>query len=379
VKVEFDSFKSAWKVTFPALLLCLIFDFVGGTFLGGYFEKLMVSYPIILVVLPGIMGLRGNIYGALASRFTTSLFLGEMKPSLRDRKVFEGLVLGITLSLLPVILLWFVGFVKVGKNALEVLAILLSSTIFVSILLSYATAVVSVIPFRKGVDPDAVASPLITSIADLLTIPMLIAFIIFFEVDRYLFYVVLIALIFTFLLFLLKFKLDRRVFFEMSIILVTLAVIEGVSGGILESYSEYIYRTFILSVIYPAILDSLGNYGCVIGSKTSTRLHLGEIDKLLDMRSASDIASLLSTSIPLSLIMYSLGYIISTSLGKSASINYEFFLLYPIVAFGVMLLGYLLAFVSYRFGLDPDNVTVPTITTLADLIGTSFTVFVALW
>ena len=379
MKVEFDSFKSAWKVTFPALLLCLIFDFVGGTFLGGYFEKLMVSYPIILVVLPGIMGLRGNIYGALASRFTTSLFLGEMKPSLRDRKVFEGLVLGITLSLLPVILLWFVGFVKVGKNALDVLAILLSSTIFVSILLSYATAVVSVIPFRKGVDPDAVASPLITSIADLLTIPMLIAFIIFFEVDRYLFYVVLIALIFTFLLFFLKFKLDRRVFFEMSIILVTLAVIEGVSGGILESYSEYIYKTFILSVIYPAILDSLGNYGCVIGSKTSTRLHLGEIDKLLDMRSASDIASLLSTSIPLSLIMYSLGYIISTSLGKSASINYEFFLLYPIVAFGVMLLGYLLAFVSYRFGLDPDNVTVPTITTLADLIGTSFTVFVALW
>jgi len=379
VKVEFDSFKSAWKVTFPALLLCLIFDFVGGTFLGGYFEKLMVSYPIILVVLPGIMGLRGNIYGALASRFTTSLFLGEMKPSLRDRKVFEGLVLGITLSLLPVILLWFVGFVKVGKNALEVLAILLSSTIFVSILLSYATAVVSVIPFRKGVDPDAVASPLITSIADLLTIPMLIAFIIFFEVDRYLFYVVLIALIFTFLLFFLKFKLDRRVFFEMSIILVTLAVIEGVSGGILESYSEYIYRTFILSVIYPAILDSLGNYGCVIGSKTSTRLHLGEIDKLLDMRSANDIASLLSTSIPLSLIMYSLGYVISISLGKSASINYEFFLLYPIVAFGVMLLGYLLAFVSYRFGLDPDNVTVPTITTLADLIGTSFTVFVALW
>ncbi len=379
MKVEFGGFKSAWKVTFPALLLCLIFDFVGGTFLGGYFEKLMVSYPIILVVLPGIMGLRGNIYGALASRFTTSLFLGEMKPSLKDRKVFEGLILGITLSLLPVIFLWFVGFVKVGKNALEVLAILLSSTIFVSILLSYATAVVSVIPFRKGVDPDAVASPLITSIADLLTIPILIAFIIFFEVDRYLFYIVLIVLVSTFLLLLLKFRLDKRVFFEMSIILTVLAIVEGFSGSILESYSEYIYKTFILSIIYPAILDSLGNYGCVIGSKTSTRLHLGEIDKLFDMKSASDIASLLSTSVPLSVIMYSLGYLISVNLGKSVSVNYEFFLLYPIVALGVMLLGYLLAFVSYRFGLDPDNVTVPTITTLADLIGTSFTVLVALW
>ncbi|ADB58298.1 magnesium transporter [Archaeoglobus profundus] len=379
MRVEFGGFKDAWKVTFPALLLCLIFDFVGGTFLGGYFEKLMVSYPLILVVLPGIMGLRGNIYGALASRFTTSLFLGEMKPSLRDKKVFEGLILGITLSLLPVILLWFVGFIKVGRNALEVLAILLSSTIFVSILLSYATAVVSVIPFRKGVDPDAVASPLVTSIADLLTIPMLIAFIIFFEVDRGLFYIVLVALIFTFLVLLLKFRLDKRAFFELSTILVILAIVEGISGGILESYSEYIYKTFILSILYPAVLDSLGNYGCVIGSKTSTRLHLGEIDKLFDIRSASDIVSLLSTSIPLSVIMYSLGYMISINLGKSVNINYAFFLLYPIVVLVVMFLGYLLAFVSYRFGLDPDNVTVPTITTLADLIGTTFTVLIALW
>ncbi|WP_457548936.1 magnesium transporter [Archaeoglobus sp.] len=379
MKVEFDGFKSAWKVTFPALLLCLIFDFVGGTFLGSYFKKLMVRYPIILVVLPGIMDLRGNIYGALSSRFTTSLFLGEMKPSLRDKKIFEGLVLGATLALIPVILLWFVGLIKVGKNAFEVLAILLSSTIFVSILLSYATAVVSVIPFRKGIDPDAVASPLITSIADFLTIPMLIAFIIFFEADRYLFYVVLTLLIVLYLLLLFKFRLNKKVFLEMVIILTILAIVEGVAGGILESYSEYIYKTFILSVIYPAILDSLGNYGCIVGSKTSTRLHLGEIEKLFDRKTFNDVISLLSTSVPLSIVMYSLGYVISTNLGKPASVNYEFFLLYPIVVLGVMLLGYLLAFVSYRFGLDPDNVTVPTITTLADLIGTSFTVLVALW
>ncbi len=379
VEREFRGLKDAWKITFPALLLCTALDFVGGTFLGSYFDKLMRNYSILLVVLPGIMGLRGNIYGALASRFTTSLFLGEMRPSLGERKVFEGLVLGILLSLLPVILLWFVGFFKVGKNAFEVLAILIASTIFVSVLLSYATAVVSIIPFRKGIDPDAVASPLITSIADLLTIPMLIAFVLLFELEKHIFYLLLSALILLATIFFIKFKVNKGTFLELSSVLIVFAMIAGISGSILESYSEFIYKAFILSILYPSILDSLGNYGCVIGSKTSTRLHLGEVNRFIDLKSVKDILSLLTTSIPLPFIMYMFGYVISVKLGKYVEIHYEFFLLYPIFALFVMFLGYSLAFLSHRLGLDPDNVTVPAITTLADLIGTAFTVLVAIW
>jgi mgtE-like transporter len=379
VEREFRGLKDAWKITFPALLLCTALDFVGGTFLGSYFDKLMRNYSILLVVLPGIMGLRGNIYGALASRFTTSLFLGEMRPSLGERKVFEGLVLGILLSLLPVILLWFIGFFKVGKNAFEVLAILIASTIFVSVLLSYATAVVSIIPFRRGIDPDAVASPLITSIADLLTIPMLIAFVLLFELEKHTFYLILSALILLATIFFIKFKVNKGTFLELSSVLIVFAMIAGISGSILESYSEFIYKAFILSILYPSILDSLGNYGCVIGSKTSTRLHLGEISKFVDLKSVKDILSLLTTSIPLPFIMYMFGYVISVKLGKYVEIHYEFFLLYPIFALLVMFLGYSLAFLSHRLGLDPDNVTVPAITTLADLIGTTFTVLVAIW
>ena len=366
---------SAWKVTFPALVFCLLLDFVGGTFLGAYFDKIMVSYPIILVILPGVMGLRGNIYGALASRFTTALFLGEMKPSLRERKVHQGVVLGIVLTYLVLIVLWIVGFFKVRKNALDVLLILSASTIFVSILLSYATAMVSVLPFKKGLDPDAVASPVITSVADILTIPCMIMFILLFERYNYAFRLILITLIAIFVILLFKFGVERRVLFQLLPVLMILSLIESVSGSLLESYSELIHRAFIFSVIYPAILDSLGNYGCVIGSKTSTRLHLGEIERFLDYRTLRDIASLTTTSLPLCLIMYSLGYIVSLNLGRTVGIYYIFFVLYPTFAFVVMFLGYSLAFLSYKFGLDPDNVTVPTITTLADLIGTAFTIF----
>jgi len=369
--------KDAWKVTFPALLFCTSLDFVGGYFLGSYFNKLMTDYPILLLVLPGLMGLRGNIYGALSSKFTTSLFLGEMRPSLREDKVFEGLTLGTSLSLTSVMILWIIGILKIGRGAFEVLAILLSSTIFVSILLSYATAIVSVVPFRKGIDPDAVASPLVTSISDLLTIPALIAFVILFEVEGSYFYTITVALILITLIISLRFRFDRRTFFELSAVLILFAMVEGLSGSIFESYSNFIYRAFIFSILYPSILDSLGNYGCVVGSKTSTRLHLGEIKRFLDFRSIRDIASLLSTSIPLSVFMYSLGYFVSINLNRYVGFQYEFFLLYPIFVLLVMITSYSLAFMSYRMGLDPDNVTIPAITTLADLIGTIFTVLIS--
>ena len=369
--------RDAWKVTFPALLFCTSLDFVGGYFLGSYFNKLMIDYPILLLVLPGLMGLRGNIYGALSSKFTTSLFLGEMRPSLREDKVFEGLTLGTSLSLTSVMILWIIGILKIGRDAFKVLAILLSSTIFVSILLSYATAIVSVVPFRKGIDPDAVASPLVTSISDLLTIPALIAFVILFEVEGSYFYTITVALILITLITSLRFRFDRKTFFELSAVLILFAMVEGFSGSIFESYSKFIYRAFIFSILYPSILDSLGNYGCVVGSKTSTRLHLGEIKRFLDFRSIRDIASLLSTSIPLSIFMYLLGYFVSINLNRYVGFQYEFFLLYPIFVLLVMITSYSLAFLSYRMGLDPDNVTIPAITTLADLIGTIFTVLIS--
>ncbi len=371
-------FREAWRVTFPALIFCTSLDFVGGTFLGKYFDKLMVDYPILLLVLPGLMGLRGNIYGALASRFTTSLFLGEIRPSLKERRVFEGLVLGIYLSLLPILFLWIVGLFKIGRDALNVLAILVSSTIFVSILLGYATAVVSIIPFRRGIDPDAIASPLVTSISDILTIPMLIAFVILFEIRGEIFYMVMTLLISLSIFLLFRFKINKRTFLELSTILILFAMVEGLSGSIFESYSEFVYKAFIFSVLYPSILDSLGNYGCVVGSKTSTRLHLGEVKTFFDLKSVEDILSLLSTSPLLSLFMYSLGYIVSVKLNRIAEVHYEFFLLYPIFVLLVMILSYSLAFLSYKMGLDPDNVTIPAITTLADLIGTIFTVVVVL-
>ena len=375
--------KEIILASFPALFLCLLLDFFAGAFLGKFFKKIMIEYPIILVILPGLMGLRGNIYGSLASRFTTMLHLGEMNPTLKDKNVVKNIFISILLSLLPVTILWLVGVIKVREVgiAVAVFLIVITSTIFTSLLLGYSTALATIIPFKKGVDPDAVAAPIVTSIADLITIPLLVGFMFLYEDTPKTFYFLLVLAIILSLIVGKGFKIgkqERKIFVEVLSIVGVLAFISSISGTLLESYSDIIHASIIFSVMYPAILDSTGNLGSVIGAKTSTRIHLGEIEKLFNKTTVIEI-SLYTISAAILGVLANLIAIGVVKLTLHTHIGFvkPFLLLYPLLAFGVMWMAYFLAITFDRLGLDPDNATVPTITTLADIFSTLFTVGVA--
>ncbi|AGK60271.1 Permease, similar to cation transporter [Archaeoglobus sulfaticallidus PM70-1] len=376
--------KEAILISFPFLIVCVVLDFFAGAFLGSFFDKIMNHYPIILVILPGLMGLRGNIFGAMANRFSTLLYLGEMEPRIRkNRRISSNIFLSLILSMLPVVILWAVGSLKVMdfSIAIVVFLIAISSTIFASLILAYSTALVTVIPFRKGTDPNSIAPPVITSIADLVTIPLLVGFMLLYEVSGITFYSLTLSafMLFAYMLIAVKLGMDeKRALKEMITIIAGLAAISAISGGILESYSDVIYASTIFSVMYPAILDSSGNYGSIIGAKTSTMLHLGEIGKPLDRKIVYEILIYSMTGIPLAVIMNSLAtLIVKVTLGKTVGLVPIFLLLYPIFLLFVMTIAHLIAIVSEKVGFDPDNTTVPVITTIADMIGTAFTVVMA--
>ena len=375
--------KEIILASFPALFLCLLLDFFAGAFLGKFFKKIMIEYPIILVILPGLMGLRGNIYGSLASRFTTMLHLGEMNPTLKDKNVVKNIFISILLSLLPVTILWLVGVIKVREVgiAVAVFLIVITSTIFTSLLLGYSTALATIIPFKKGVDPDAVAAPIVTSIADLITIPLLVGFMFLYEDTPKTFYFLLVLAIILSLIVGKGFKIgkqERKIFVEVLSIVGVLAFISSISGTLLESYSDIIHASIIFSVMYPAILDSTGNLGSVVGAKTSTRIHLGEIEKLFNKTTVIEISlyTILAAILGILANLIAIG-VVKLTLHTHIGFVKPFLLLYPLLAFGVMWMAYFLAITFDRLGLDPDNATVPTITTLADILSTLFTVGVA--
>lgn len=373
--------KTAVLTSFPALVACVFLDFFAGTFLGKFFTLIRENYPIILVILPGLMSLRGNIFGSLASRFSTMLYLGEMKPSLRDKMVTKNIFMSIVLSLLPVLFLWLVGSLKIRDVdiAIAVLLIILTSTIYTSLFLGYSTAFVSILPFKKGIDPDAIAAPVITSLADLVTVPLLVGFILLFSDHKtFLAITALALLVFFFLWRYSKFgKEDIVTFKEITSVIMFLAMISSITGSILESYSELLERVIIFSIMYPAILDTTGNLGSIIGAKTSTKIHLGEIEKTLNKDIAFEIGVYTILAYPLALLSNGIAVLVGRFLlNKTMGIIPEFVLLYPILAHLVMWFAYFIAIFAEKMRLDPDNVTVPTITTLADVFSTLFVVFI---
>lgn len=381
---ELSGFREALFVSFPFLILSVTLDFFAGSFLGSSFENIMRNYPLILIILPGLMGLRGNIFGAMANRFSTMLYLGEMEPRiLRNAAINKNVFLSLLLSILPVLLLWIIGTFKILNlhSAFIIFLIVMSSTILTTLILAYSTALFTIIPFRRGIDPNSVAPPVITSIADLVTIPLLIAFISLYEFEVLPFFLItfLTFAIFLGMSFIIKLKkTEIKVLREMIAILTALAIISAISGGILESYSNLIHLSAILSIMYPAILDCSGNYGSIIGAKTSTMVHLGEIAKPFEKRMLRELLIYGLTGIPIAFIMNFIGILITKAvIGKVIGLLPIFLMSYPIFLSFVMITAHLIALVSERMGFDPDNVTVPVITTVADMFGTIYTVLVA--
>ncbi|MBC7114922.1 MAG: magnesium transporter [Archaeoglobi archaeon] len=377
-----ERLRNLFLGTLPALLICILLDFVAGGFLGKFFDKIMSSYPLILIILPGLMGLRGNIFGTMASRLTTMLHLGEMEATLRDERISKNIFLSMLLSLIPILILWFIGVLTLGSSgAVEILLIVIVSTIFTTLILGYSTAIAAVIPYRKGIDPDTVAAPLVTSAGDLVTLPFLILFLLIHENSPSTFYILTLIAFATILVLSRKIRrgdYERRIFREVLLILGVLSLISSISGGLLEHYSEIIYASLIFSVLYPPIADTTGNFGSIIGAKTSTRIHLGEIEGFMDRESLLDIFSHFLTAFPIALLMNLMGiFVLNLFTGKSGEIIPLFILSYPFLILLNMIFAYFIAKGFTRIGMDPDNATVPVITTIGDLSSVIFIVLMA--
>ncbi|MET1124899.1 MAG: magnesium transporter [Archaeoglobaceae archaeon] len=365
----------AWKVTLPAIFLSALIELLNGAILGAHFEVFVYHYPVLLVALPGLMGLRGNVFGALASRFTTALYLSEMKPSILDRFVFEGITLSMVVTLTPVFVLWAAGCAKVGELAITALLILLTSSILMNLILGFSTAAATVLPFRRNVDPDSVAPPIVTSLADLVTIPVLVAFVILAEVSTKALDTFAILMLSVLALMLAKFRVSRRMIAETFTVVTALAALSAVSGSILESFGEKIYEVLELGVMYPAVLGTLGNYGSVIGAKTSTKLHLGEIESFGEFGKISrDVLGAVTTTPLIALVIMTSAMLAVKVIGREPTFLTAFIALYPLVALLSMFLAFFFAIAAHRIGLDPDNATIPAITTVVDIIATVFVV-----
>jgi len=375
--------KDAFLLSFPALFLCLIFDFVGGAVLGKNWDTIMSYFPILVFIMPGLMDLRGNIFSALASRFTTKLHLGLIR-DFNDPEVTTQIVMAILSSKIPLIILWIVGLFLVRNIVQDVIVLLMvvASAIFIGVLLGYSTAAITIFPFKKGYDPDMIAAPLISSIADLITMPTMVYFALLYLSHKTSFYILSFSMLALLLALAMKarFKQEhKRAFGELAAIIGAMALIETLTGGLLVKYEKVINAVIIVSVMWPSVNDSMGNFGSIIAAKVSTKIHLEGVEAIKSKETLYDILSLFVLAPIIGYLTNLISmWVVVHYIGRSAGIMWHFVLGFPVVILTAMLIGLIVAVLAEKYNWDPDNVAIPVVTTLSDVIGTMFLVWVAM-
>lgn len=176
---EYASVSSIVREALPFELVAVAGGIVSGIILSGMTEEIEMI-PGLLVLVPGIMGLRGNISSALGSRLSSSVHMGLVTGiDWRNKELINNL-LGSTI--LTIVVSFFLGVLSYGVSTLlgfesaglfDLILISVLSGVISGLILSVISVVLAVETFRVGLDPDNVVTPAIATIGDILSMIMI--------------------------------------------------------------------------------------------------------------------------------------------------------------------------------------------------------------
>jgi mgtE-like transporter len=172
----------------------------------------------------------------------------------------------------------------------------------------------------------------------------------------------------------------RRVYRE-SIGILAVSLLGGLFAGAVlgsEPMREAFRQYPGLLLLLPAFLATRGNVYGAFGARLSSGLHQGliEPDLAYDERLVNAVVASFVNGIGISVVIGVLSWAVLRTLGRNSArlvelvgITFVSGVLTSVVLVSGLLL---LVFGSYEFGLDPDNLIGPIVTTLGDVFGVVF-------
>ncbi len=167
-----DSKVKIIRETYPSEIFSIILDIIAGTLLTILILP-FESFIILILIVPGLLSVRGNTGGAFAARTSRDLIIGNFNKRTWFENISATLILslssGLLLGILTIFLNSFVIKIPfINAIALFFLPILtLTSEPIVSLPIS---TFLSYIVFKFGLNPNNIVSPIMTGIDDILII-----------------------------------------------------------------------------------------------------------------------------------------------------------------------------------------------------------------
>lgn len=141
----------------------------------------LLGAPVLLVLVPAVNAVGGNVGSILGARVSSGLHLGSIEPTLASEALWDNVARALLVGIATFVFLAFVvhvGAPLMGVEPTLTLTDLLLLLLLTGFLLTASLAAVAVatalLAFRRGMDPDNAVIPVVTSIGDLLGIVWLI-------------------------------------------------------------------------------------------------------------------------------------------------------------------------------------------------------------
>ncbi|GFU74034.1 solute carrier family 41 member 1 [Trichonephila clavipes] len=357
--------------------------------------------PEMFVLVPALLGLKGNLEMTLASRISTLANLGSIDtPREQWRMAFGNVCLlqcqSLVLGLIASVFASVVGWIREGELNVHNILLLSSSSLVTasaaSFLLGSITIFVVVFSRKININPDNIAAPIAASLGDVVTLALLsfISRFIFARSGQYIWVeaAVLIALLCTIPFWaILSYRnmYTRHVLYSGWIPIISAVVISS-GGGYILNFAVARYKE--IAACQPVINGVGGNLVAVQACRISTYLHQKALPGLLQPgelcvspfvawmgKSAHSRTCriLIAIAVPGHLIFITCVHFLKSTY---TPLTAEFLIFYLIAALlQVALLLYMAhCFVHWlwKWGFDPDDAAIPYLTAFGDLIGTGF-------
>ncbi|KAM3859268.1 solute carrier family 41 member 2 [Diretmus argenteus] len=357
----------------------------------------------IFILVPALLGLKGNLEMTLASRLSTAVNVGKMDSPIEKwnliignlaLKQVQATVVGFLAAVAAVIL----GWIPEGKFQMSHAVLLCSSSVataFIASLLQGIIMVGVIVGSKKtGINPDNVATPIAASFGDLITLAILawISQGLYNCLDSYPYVSSLVCAFFLsltplWMVISSKHPASRTLLYSGWEPVITAMVISSIGGLILDKTVSDPNLAGI--VVYTPVINGIGgNLVAIQSSRISTHLHFhsapGEVPEEAkgcyypcrtfygtgaNHRSAQVLLLLV---LPGHLIFL---YTIHLMKSGHTTLTPIFMSVYLAAAllqvFLLLCIADWMVHSMWRSGKDPDSFSIPYLTALGDLLGTA--------
>uniref|UniRef100_A0A8C7URZ4 Solute carrier family 41 member n=1 Tax=Oncorhynchus mykiss TaxID=8022 RepID=A0A8C7URZ4_ONCMY len=366
----------------------------------------------IFILVPALLGLKGNLEMTLASRLSTAVNVGEMETAKEKwsliignlaLKQMQATVLGLLAALAAVVL----GWVLEGNMLLNHAALLCSASVTTAFLASLLQGIIMVGVItgskRIGINPDNVATPIAASFGDLITLAILACLSqrLYECIELYPYVSYLVCMFFLGLTPLWVVVSSRNPASRILLYtgwepIITAMVISSIGGLILDTTVSD--PNMVGMIVYTPVMNGIGgNLVAIQSSRIATDLyhHCPPRQVPEDRRSCYNPCRtfcgsganhrsaqvLLLLVVPGHLIFL---YTIHLMKGSTSPtpVFITFFLVVALLqVFTLLCIADWMIPCLWRTGKDPDSYSIPYLTALADLLGTALLVlaFFLLW